>query len=61
MWASFTTPNRAPEGVSEASQVGRPTLSPRRGRLAAMAFKVHFRGQAQPQEFGDDDYETDED
>ena len=27
----------------------------RHAKLAAMAFKVHFSGQAQPQDFGDDD------
>jgi hypothetical protein len=55
MWASFTTLARASEGVSEPSQVGRPTVSPRHEKLAAMAFKVRFSGQAQSQDFGDDD------
>jgi hypothetical protein len=55
MWASFTTVACAPEGVSEASQVGRPSVSPCHEKLAAMAFKVRFSGQAQPQDYGDDD------
>jgi hypothetical protein len=35
---------------------GRPTaLSSGHGKLAAMAFKVLFTGQSQPEDYGDDD------
>jgi hypothetical protein len=53
MAASFTTLAAEPEALPDAPQVG--GLSPPREKLAAMAFKVQFSGQAQPQDFSDDD------
>jgi hypothetical protein len=35
--------------------VGSPDPSVTRGKLAAMAFKVRFSGQGQPEDYGDDD------